>query len=85
MLFRKLLALTTTAGLFSRHILLPAGLLLLAIGPASATTFSALVVFGDSTVDSTGVRRTHSPKITPPGRRSRGLPDRSGQGVGGQV
>jgi outer membrane lipase/esterase len=50
--FRKLLALTTTAGRFSRHILLPAGLLLLAIGPASATTFSALVVFGDSTVDS---------------------------------
>jgi len=52
MLFRKLLASTTTAGLFSRHILWPAGLLLLAIGPASATTFSALVVFGDSTVDS---------------------------------
>jgi len=52
MLFRKLPALTTARGLFSRHILLPAGLLFLAIFPASATTFSALDVFGDSTVDS---------------------------------
>jgi len=31
---------------------------------------------GDSTADGAGVRRTHSPEITPPGRRSRRLPDR---------
>jgi outer membrane lipase/esterase len=51
MLFRKP-DLTTIPGFFSRHFLLSIGLLLSAICPASATTFSALDVFGDSTVDS---------------------------------
>jgi outer membrane lipase/esterase len=51
MFFRKP-ALTTVPGFFSRHLLLSIGLLFSAICPASATTFSALDVFGDSTVDS---------------------------------
>ena len=51
MLFRKK-ASSTAPGFFSRHFLSSIALLLLALGPASATTFSALDVFGDSTVDS---------------------------------
>jgi outer membrane lipase/esterase len=52
MRFRKLPALTTVLRLFSRHILILASLLFSVVCPASATTFSALDVFGDSTVDS---------------------------------
>src|SRR5271163_3660923 len=35
-----------------QHFFMSAGFLLIAFGPASATTFTALDVFGDSTVDS---------------------------------
>src|SRR6266566_6624380 len=50
MLFRKL-TLVAAPGLSLLHFLVSTGLLFLAICPASSATFSALDVFGDSTVD----------------------------------
>src|ERR1039458_2659797 len=40
---------------------------------------------GGGTADGTGVRRTNSPEISPQRRRSRGLPDRRGQGTGREM
>src|ERR1022692_4610683 len=40
---------------------------------------------GGSIANGTGVRRTNSPEISPQRRRSRGLPDRRGQGTGREM